>query len=353
MSGSMVTLEVNDPHEITPAMWQYFAPTPTASITPAQFRARTYQASDWRKYQVDKDAYHTTASVAKLGSICFTQMADREAIDMVIKTPGLELYCLSLVRSGAGAVTWRGLRDPIALSASGAVVFHANPNTIVSTDRQCLRMNVWLPASLLHNEAQLLLETSSARGLDLTAAINAADGPGATLCRMTCTLFDSLAQPDSAFAAGFGLAAAEELLLQLLVLAAAGGQRLPSAGATKPAAPVAVRRAEDFIRANADAPLTVARIAQAAGCSVRALQLAFRRFRHVSPMAVVRDVRLEQAYRLMAAADGPQTVTGIAARFHFENAGRFAAAYRRRFGRNPSEALRAGRRVSPFDADNV
>ena len=97
MGGSLTTVTVKDPHEITPTMWEWFTPTPTSAITPPQFLARTYRAGDWRRYQVDKAAYETVASVGKIGPICFVQMADREATDMVLSSPGLEHYCLSFV----------------------------------------------------------------------------------------------------------------------------------------------------------------------------------------------------------------------------------------------------------------
>jgi AraC-like DNA-binding protein len=49
-------------------------------------------------------------------------------------------------------------------------------------------------------------------------------------------------------------------------------------------APGNVRRAEAFMQANASMPLTIAEIAEAAGCSVPALQVAFNRFRGTTPM---------------------------------------------------------------------
>ena len=51
------------------------------------------------------------------------------------------------------------------------------------------------------------------------------------------------------------------------------------------AAPGNVKRAEAFMHANAGTPLTIAEIAEAAGCGVRALQIAFQRFRGHHPDA--------------------------------------------------------------------
>jgi hypothetical protein len=88
-------------------------PTPTSAITPPQFLARGYRAGDWRHYQIDPDSYHTTASVGKIGPICFVRMADRQETDMVIGPHGLDHYCLSLLQRGAGA------RQPSPVGSAG------------------------------------------------------------------------------------------------------------------------------------------------------------------------------------------------------------------------------------------
>jgi len=215
------------------------------------------------------------------------------------------------------------------------------------TDRQNTRLNVWIPAALVHNEARLLFEKMPSGEPDLSAAIDATRGAGASLARMTWALFEELAHPDSPFAGGPVTAPAQEMFLQLLATAATQTQCFRARESSKAAAPRIVRQAEEFIHANAEVALTVAAIADAAGCGVRALQLAFRRFRGTSPMLVLRNLRLEQAHRLMAASDGSQTVTDIAARFGFLNGGRFASAYWRRFGRYPSDAVRHGHGATP------
>jgi transcriptional regulator GlxA family with amidase domain len=46
---------------------------------------------------------------------------------------------------------------------------------------------------------------------------------------------------------------------------------------------------------DAEETVTVEEIAQEAGCSVRALQLAFRPFRDITPTETLRRIRLEQA----------------------------------------------------------
>jgi len=109
------------------------------------------------------------------------------------------------------------------------------------------------------------------------------------------------------------------------------------------AAPANVKRAEEFMRANASSPLTIEAVANAGGCSVRSLQLAFRRFRGTTPMAALQHLRLEAARAEILRVDRAQSLTRIAAEYGFSNASRFAQQFRRTFGAYPSEALRARR----------
>ncbi|MCM6764211.1 helix-turn-helix transcriptional regulator [Rathayibacter sp. ZW T2_19] len=102
-----------------------------------------------------------------------------------------------------------------------------------------------------------------------------------------------------------------------------------------------LRRAVEFLHANADLPLGVADIAEAAGLSTRGLQLAFQRAFATTPRHYLRGVRLERARdELSAAAPGELVVGDVAAHWGFVNAGRFAQHYARRFGELPRQTLR-------------
>ena len=87
--------------------------------------------------------------------------------------------------------------------------------------------------------------------------------------------------------------------------------------------------------------MTIERIARAAGCSVRALQLGFRRFRNTTPMSALRQARLERARNEIVRSDGSLSVISVATRHGFGNAGRFSDIYRQAYGESPSETLRA------------
>lgn len=107
------------------------------------------------------------------------------------------------------------------------------------------------------------------------------------------------------------------------------------------ASPRAVRRAVEFIESNAAADIGLTEIAEAAHVGPRALQRAFRRSLDVTPVGYLRSVRLDRAHDDLRESDGATTtVAELAARWGFAHPGRFAVAYRVKFGHSPSETLR-------------
>jgi len=105
-------------------------------------------------------------------------------------------------------------------------------------------------------------------------------------------------------------------------------------------APYYVKRAEAYIEANFDKPLSLAEIASQAGVSARSLQTGFQSYRNTTPMAFLRSVRLQHAHRALLKADpAVTTVTIIALNCGFTHLGEFAAMYKRAFGEAPKETL--------------
>ncbi len=108
------------------------------------------------------------------------------------------------------------------------------------------------------------------------------------------------------------------------------------------ASPDAVRRAVAYMDEHAGDDVDLTAIAEAAHVGPRALQRAFRRSLDLTPLEYLRSVRLERAHAELLAADPDDGVTvgKVALRWGFGHPGRFAADYRARFDRSPSETLR-------------
>ncbi len=106
------------------------------------------------------------------------------------------------------------------------------------------------------------------------------------------------------------------------------------------AAPYYVKRAENFIRAHLNDELTVDNIAAAAGVSARSMFYGFKRWRNTTPMAFVRNARLDVARKeLEAARHTGATVSQAAINAGFTNFSQFSKIYKARFGETPSATL--------------
>ena len=105
-----------------------------------------------------------------------------------------------------------------------------------------------------------------------------------------------------------------------------------------------VREAIDLVSAEEEATWTIPELARAVGVTVRALELGFRKELGKTPREFVQEQRLLRAHdELLRARSGDgTTVTGVACRWGFWHAGRFAASYTGRFGVRPATTLRSG-----------
>lgn len=104
--------------------------------------------------------------------------------------------------------------------------------------------------------------------------------------------------------------------------------------------PARVRRAEEYVEANAGLPITIADILLQAGCSRKALFADFRKFRGYTPGAFLAAVRLRLAHNRLSNPSESDTVTSIAYDSGFSHMGRFSEVYRKHYGVRPSETLR-------------
>lgn len=104
--------------------------------------------------------------------------------------------------------------------------------------------------------------------------------------------------------------------------------------------PDAVRRVIDAVEHDPMQVRTAVDAARIAHLSLRALESGFERHVGVSPTAYARRVRLARAREDLVRADPADvTVLGVARRWGFGHAGRFAASYRERYGESPSRTL--------------
>jgi transcriptional regulator GlxA family with amidase domain len=116
--------------------------------------------------------------------------------------------------------------------------------------------------------------------------------------------------------------------------------------AKRPLEPSFLKRADRYVAEHLGEPLAIEDLARSCGVSWKTLQRAFADFRGVTPVAHIRNVRLDAARR--ALDTGNASVAEAAGRFGFGSVTTFSLEYRRRFGVPPS---RTRRRAAAVAAD--
>ncbi|MBI3150285.1 MAG: helix-turn-helix transcriptional regulator [Betaproteobacteria bacterium] len=105
--------------------------------------------------------------------------------------------------------------------------------------------------------------------------------------------------------------------------------------------PFYLKRAEAFIRTHLHASPAIEDIADHAGASVRAIQLAFRKFRATTPIGYSIDTRLRAARdALVGGHMHGDSIRALCQRYGFNDPSRFARDFQQRFGALPSELAR-------------
>ena len=120
----------------------------------------------------------------------------------------------------------------------------------------------------------------------------------------------------------------------------ASSAQLPGAAARRPLEPYFLKQADRLIVADAEHGTTVEALARHCGVSLRTLEKAFVEYRGITPVAHLRNLRLDAAHRVLE--EGGASVAAVAQRFGFGSSTTFALEYRRRFGVPPSRT-RKGR----------
>ncbi len=148
--------------------------------------------------------------------------------------------------------------------------------------------------------------------------------------------------PQSLIQQGVGAGAIEELIISTLLYIQRSNYSERVVGPRRQSGRAAVRRSVDYIERHLAEPITLDDLSAYVRMSARSIQAGFREDLDTTPVAFIRDRRLDQARRtLMEAVPGDGiNVTEAAQRWGFTHLGNFAALYRRRFGESPSQTLR-------------
>ena len=309
-----------------------------SSRLPSLSRSYKYRLSDRALVGRRFDGTICTLASRESGSILVSYGADRFATEVSIDGDARDpLIITNMLR---GAVKLVQDTDVAIASPSQGLVFRTRPGTRLLTSDDNARVNVFVRVAELEKALERLNGERLRQPLAFAPVVDWATGLGASLKSLMDLVVQEFRRPDGITGNPVALASLTDLLVSLVLRAIphnhADRMAVPGSGA----APVYVRRAEEFMRANAAVPTRMANVAEAAGCSVSTLAAVFRRFRSTTPLRALHGIRLEQAHRELRLGVGGTGVAAVAGRYGFTNVGRFTAAYRRRFGETPADTAR-------------
>jgi AraC-like DNA-binding protein len=305
-----------------------------------QFRHLVYRLTGGSLNGQKQAQVLSTRGASGIGDLDVAYVKDRFSTVMSIGDPGLPDYCLTSVSEGA--LTYLG-PDSKAIGHSSkttGLIYRGLPGTRLSATDDHERMAIWIPARALENRLAGLLGEPGKDDIVFDPLIDWEHDPGRGIRRLIWLLSQELASPHSFVRNNTGCKSFTDLLLYTLLQSHPNNYSMQLARPAAAPVPRIIRRAEEFIRNHAGQPMALHDVAEAAGCSVRSLQLGFQQFRGIPPSSSIRQARLEAARQTLALGEGSQTVTEVALQFGFTNPGRFSTLYKQAFGVSPAEDLR-------------
>ena len=349
MHGRFTVLEVRDPHLIGQAVWNSLPASEKASIIDPD--AMEWAPLDRHRFRAEPERYRTEYAYAKVGGMYAARVSDGCGTHFRIRSPVMDAVWIILFQRGTGRLGRPGSQEPVIANTETGLIRNNEPGTWSDHADGSCRTGLCVPAVLFYRRLEALLDGEQIGSFAFRPTFDTTRCPGTTIRRMIDWLFAELAEGDTLLVNETAIRSFQEHLLLCLLLGLPHSHSERLSRQRTAAAPVNVKRAEEFMRSNAREPLTIEVIASAAGCSVRALQLAFHRFRGATPMAALQRIRLEAAREEMLRAERAQSLARIAAEHGFSNPSRFAQLFRRTYGAYPSEALktRHGPRIGAPD----
>jgi AraC-like DNA-binding protein len=253
--------------------------------------------------------------------------------------PEVDAYHVTLPTTGRVRACQDGLE--VTATPDTALAFRPGDPVHLRHEANTTEVEVRIERWALEAELATLLGHPIEGPIDLPMSFDLTEGPAHSWSRLIQLLHDELDHESSLI---YQPLIAEQLcssVLSGLLLSVPHRYHDELTAPVTAGPPRAIRRAVEAINEEPERGFTVADLAVIAGMSIRSLQEGFRRHLGCAPMTYLQQVRLARSRETLRRGDpGRITVATVAHRWGFAHLGRFASAYRKRFGESPSETLR-------------
>ncbi|MEV6346831.1 AraC family transcriptional regulator [Actinoplanes sp. NPDC051851] len=286
----------------------------------------------------DPGRFHFNADVVELGPITVGEVG--YGTDIRVHIAGLETSYHVLVPL-TGTLRSRHRGATVVADPTRAAVYRPTGDIELDWPGSCRLLSVKIERAALERELDAALDQRVVSPLPLGASFDLVDGPGRTWAALVRLLLTELRGTDGLASQPRMAARWRDLVVSGLALTVEHPYGDEPAGLQGPYRPRTVKRALDAMNAEPSRPYTARDLAAIAGVGVRILQESFRQHVGMSPLTYLRRVRLDGVYAELNRSDpGTTSVSQVAYEWGFTHLGRFAGAYRDRFGVTPSQTLR-------------
>ena len=260
----------------------------------------------------------------------------RYGTDVYVTAPDLQT-AYHVLAPLTGALQSRQLGHVVAADPSCAVVLQPIGEIELTWAADCEMLSVKVDRAVLEREVDAALDRQVASPLPLGATFATGTGPGRSWRALVRLLLAEIRGAD-------GLLRQPQMARRWCDLVVSGlALTVEHPYSSEPAArrPRTVKRALDAMHAEPAHQFSAAELAAVAGVGVRVLQESFKQHVGMPPLTYLRRLRLDRVHSELAGADPWQVSVGdVATRWGFTHLGRFAGAYRERYGESPSQTLK-------------
>lgn len=254
-----------------------------------------------------------------------------------LEFPTANSFRQAFIRGGA-AIRWDGIerqvmdRETCVLPPETAVAAAYAPGFE--------HFGLRIKADVLLGKLAALIDATPVRKLEFDQTRRADEGAVNSLRRMAMFF---AAELESAMPA-LAIAELEQALMVSFICSNRHNYSALLDDRTRSVASWQVRRAEEYIEANWNQPITIEELTRVTSASARSIFHQFKKDRGQSPMAFVKQVRLRHARDMLERRDPGTSVTAAAFACGFTNLGHFARDYFKRFGERPSDTIKRSKR---------
>jgi AraC-like DNA-binding protein len=228
-----------------------------------------------------------------------------------------------------------------AISHKGCATVHSPHHHLrMCWSSECKKLVVRIDKNVFERQAVSLTGGPLRGELEFDLKMDVESGQGASWGRLAANFVDEIQRTPSILKSPIIAAQFEQLLMTSLLEWQPNSHLTAYREQQGTKLPRYVRITEEYIEAHCHLPISLENLVSVSGVSGRTLFAGFRKFRGISPMSHLRNIRMLRVRRELEKPSTAGSVTEVATSWGFYELGRFAAAYKKRFGEHPSDTLK-------------